>query len=261
MEQTRPFLQERSPVLFEHNLDFGPVPRSFFCKGLCDTILVTKLQEEQQLHPWTRDFCGGHKKDHAHLSLDCMPCVIDSTSSSLFSKKWLFPLLSQDSFAQCLAVSPQESSSCCISFHFTMLPPLLCNKKFKWAINTSTNSYFCFQCLSFCLQSAVVKQIKMIHSIPPDHDTSFKRETIPNWLPDSNPMQVHVHSFQNPVKSPFANNCFFKESNLSLPNIMTPHCFKNIPSVSVTSELHHGSWWRETVGRNTAPQTRKCWSQ
>ena len=101
----------------------------------------------------------------------------------------------------------------------------------------------------------VIEQIKKQHCIP-DHN-GFERKTIPHWLPDNNPVQVHVRTFQTALKSLFSKFNFFKESNLSLPNSETPHCSRNEPPVSICSELHHGTWWRETFQSKCNPSKKE----
>ena len=48
------------------------------------------------------------------------------------------------------------------------------------------------------------------------------------------------------MDSLLSNPKLMRKSNLSLPNAADPFSCKNNPSVSTISELHHGSWWKDS---------------
>ena len=127
------------------------------------------------------------------------------------------------------------------------VPLLLFEKIFSWAITSSTDKSFSFDRITPRSRTAILDELKNVHSIP-DHN-SFEVQMIPRWLPDKNPVHVQVRSFQTALKSLFSKSHFFKESNLSLPNVKTPFSAVNDPPINVFSELHHGSWWRDTMSQ------------
>ena len=67
-----------------------------------------------------------------------------------------------------------------------------------------------------------------------------------NWKPDNKPVEVYVCDFTHALDSLFSKPQLMKETNLSLPNATDPYSCENNPPVQTVSELHHGSWWRES---------------
>ena len=81
---------------------------------------------------------------------------------------------------------------------------------------------------------------------PPGKPPDCFEPVLMNWLPDNQPVEVHIRSFQNALDSLLSNPKLMRESNLSLPNAADPFSCENNPAVSTISELHHGSWWKDS---------------
>ena len=65
-------------------------------------------------------------------------------------------------------------------------------------------------------------------------------------MPDNLPVDVYVRPFEKALDSLLSNPKLMCESNLSLPNVNDPFSCENDPPVEIISELHHGSWWRDS---------------
>ena len=116
---------------------------------------------------------------------------------------------------------------------------------FSWDNNTS----------AYTGRNCIMKQI--CNSVPEIQGGEFKKCTIDwEYKPEVGTREtkkgkhdVFVRSFSDALLSMLENKSLFKEENLSFPNSDTPYSPENFPVLtenSMITELHHGSWWRDT---------------
>ena len=117
---------------------------------------------------------------------------------------------------------------------------------FEWAIRSQKRMGFDFATMQTPrAHETVLKEVQRVtqsSTKPPD---GFHPVTI-TWMPDELAVDVSVRPFEKALDSLLSNPKLMCECNLSLPNKSDPFSFEHDPAVTVVSELHHGSWWKDS---------------
>ena len=117
---------------------------------------------------------------------------------------------------------------------------------FEWAIRSQKRTGFDFATMQIPrAHETVLKEVQRVTQSSTKSPDGFHPVTI-NWLPDNVPVDVFVRPFEKALDSLLSNPKLMQECNLSLPNVRDPFSFEHDPAVTVISELHHGSWWKDS---------------
>ena len=116
---------------------------------------------------------------------------------------------------------------------------------FEWAVRCTKRTGYDFATTQLRSHKTVLKEAQRVTQPSTKALDDYHPVTI-NWMPDNRPVDVLVRPFENALDSLLSNPKLMQECNLSLPNATDPFSFEHDPPVTVISELHHGSWWKDS---------------
>ena len=268
---------ELEPTIDHNALNQQTIHNSNRPKMSCSSVELAYSEEEKNL---SVNLLDNHDKSTSKLKPsvptdtnigadNIIPISRSDESSSMqsiaFNNQSIYPNECNNSNVFCITepqiihnMSPLLTAEMNLLYLFSRhkVPLSLFKDTFNWAIQMQKQPGFNFATIPNPQpREKIFASLQNNHNLMYFHD--FEQQLIPEWRPDNNPLEVTVCSFQNALKALFNKNYLFNESNISLPNSMSPYTYVNFPEVDKISELHHGSWWKETWQLKCKPNSNE----